>query len=387
MNAIRPEIAAMKQNGITSVAMPRLGDPSVIPLWFGAGDEVTAPFIREAAKQALDDGQTFYDNTRGIGILREAIADYLQGLYGCPVPIERISVPGSSMIGVTIAVQMALNKGDDAVIVSPHWPNIETTCRVAGANIITVRQRETVDGWSLSADEIIAALTPNTRLLYVNSPCNPTGWVMAREEQEKVLAACREHNILLLADEVYHRHIFGSDVAPSFLEISNDDDPVVIVNGFSKAWAMTGWRIGWVVAPSSQATQWAIMSECFNTGATVFTQHGAVAALRHGETIVQRLKQQYEQGAQLVATAFAQSNRIQLSQPKGAFYAFPRIGGIKSSHDFAVDLLTDQDVGVAPGYTFGPDNEQHIRVCFALSHERLQEGLVRLVKYVEQLPE
>lgn len=184
MRAVRPDIALMEQNGITGVALPRLGDPSVIPLWFGEGDMVTPDFIRESAKQALDDGETFYVNTRGLIELRTAIRDYTNKLYGTSIDVERVSVPGSSMLGVTIAAQMALTRGDDALVVSPHWPNIETTYAVTGANVITVRQRETPDGWQLTADEIIEACTPKTRSIFVNSPCNPTGWVMPREDQE-----------------------------------------------------------------------------------------------------------------------------------------------------------------------------------------------------------
>ena len=385
MKAIRPDIAALEQNGITRVALPRLGDPTVIPLWFGEGDEVTPANIRDAAKNALDEGVTFYDHTRGSACLRSAVRDYCAHLYDVELHPDRVSIPGSSMIGVTIAAQMALTTGDEALIVAPYWPNIETTCRIAGADVRIVRQQETPEGWQLSADEIIAGLTPKTRLLYVNSPCNPTGWVMSREEQGKILEACRERNILLLADEVYHRHVFGMPVAPSFIEIARDDDPVVVVNGFSKAWAMTGWRVGWVVAPREQATHWALMSECFNTGATVFAQQAAITALRDNEDDVLRLKAQYEEGGRIVQAVLGRSNRIQLSPPKGAFYAFPRISGIESSYDFANNLLAARDVGVAPGYTFGPGNEAHIRVCFALSHDRLREGLNRLVDFVEEM--
>lgn len=207
---------------------------------------------------------------------------------------------------------------------------------------------------------------------------------MPRKDQEELLACCRERNILLIADEVYHRHIFGADVAPSFLQIAKDDDPVVVVNGFSKAWAMTGWRVGWVVTPVEQSEHWAIMSECFNTGATVFAQHACIAALERGEPVVQQMQSQYEAAAKLVNDAFEGQRRIKLAPPKGAFYAFPKIEGIRSSLNFTKALLAEEDVGVAPGYTFGIGNEQNIRVCFAQSHERLQEGLDRIVRFVER---
>ena len=384
MRGIRPDIAALEQNGITAIAFTRINDAAVIPLWFGEGDAVTPAFIREAAKKALDDGATFYVHTRGLEQLRLAIKVYLDSIYGSDIDPNRVSVPGSAMMGVTIAAQMALNKGDEALIVSPHWPNIESTYAVTGAKVNLVRQRETPTGWELSAREIIDKVTPGTKSIFVNTPCNPTGWIMSRDDQEELLSFCRDRNILLIADEVYHRHIFGANAAPSFVEIAREDDPVVVVNGFSKAWAMTGWRVGWVVTPLEQANHWAIMSECFNTGATVFAQHACIAALEQGEDTVQALKRQYEEGSRLVIEAFKNNSRIELAPPKGAFYAFPKIKGMNSSFDFATKLLAEEDVGVAPGYTFGSGNDGNIRLCFAQSHKRLQEGLDRIVRFVDR---
>ncbi len=384
MKAVRSDIALLEQNGITGVAFPRLNDPSVIPLWFGEGDVVTPEFICKVAKDALDNGDTFYQHTRGKAELREAITSYLNNLYQVDLSPERISVPGSSMLCVTIAAQMALNKGDEALIISPHWPNIETTYRITGATINTVRQRETEHGWQLTAEEIIEAVTPGTRSIFLNSPCNPTGWVMGREDQELLLGYCRENNILLIADEVYHRHVFDRTAAPSFIEIAKEDDPVVVVNGFSKAWAMTGWRVGWVVAPTEQATHWALMSECFNTGATVFAQPAGIAALEQGEDFVNQLKSQYQRGRDIVIDAFSDFSPVELAAPEGAFYAFPKVRGVTSSRQFAEQLLAKEDVGVAPGYTFGPGNESHIRICYAQSHEKLEEGLSRIKRYINQ---
>ncbi len=382
MRPIRPEIEALEQNGITGVAMPRWPDPKVIPLWFGEGDVATPAFIRDAAKAALDNGDTFYVNTRGRQELRDAIKRYLDRIYAIDVHPDRITVPGSAMLGVTIAAQMALTNGNHGLITSPNWPNIETVFRVTGARVGFVRQRETDVGWQLTADEIIAATEPDTRCIYVNSPSNPTGWVMGSDEQRRLLDFCRDRGVLLLADEVYHRTVYDGDVAPSFLSIAADDDPVIVVNGFSKAWAMTGWRLGWMVAPKRLATQMAALSECFNTGATVFAQTAAIAALDHGEATVFELREQYQQGRQIALDVLGTEQSIRLTPPVGAFYAFPRIEGLSSSRRFAEQLLAEMDVGVAPGYTFGPGNEGHIRICFAQGHDRLREGLERLVRFV-----
>ena len=384
MDLLRPEIAALEQNGITRVALPRIGDPDVIALWFGEGDLVTEGFIRDAAKQALDDGDTFYTHTRGRQDLRDALKRYLDALYGLDLDPDRISVPGATMLGLTIAAQMVLTTGDHAIIVSPSWPNIEYTFRTTGAEVAYVRQRRTSAGWHLDLADIRAALRPRTRALFVNTPCNPTGWVMPCEQQAELLNLCRERNILLIADEVYHRNVFDGEVAPSFLSIARDDDPVVVVNGFSKAWAMTGWRIGWVVAPSRHAEKWAILSECFNTGATVFVQRAAITALERGGEVVARLRAQYARGRAIVSEVLGRCPRIELTEPRGAFYAFPRLRGMRSSLAFAQGVLAEEDVGIAPGYTFGPGNEEYFRLCFAQSHDRLREGLERIVQYIER---
>ena len=384
MDPRRPEIAALEQNGITRVALARLDDPKVIPLWFGEGDLATEGFIRDAAKQALDDGDTFYTHTRGRQDLRDALKRYLDALYGIDLDPDRITVPGSTMLGLTIAAQMVLGTGDHAIIVGPSWPNVESTFRVTGADVDFVRQRQARTGWRLDMDDVRAALRRRTRALFVNTPCNPTGWVMPAGQQAELLELCRERGILLIADEVYHRNVFDGAVAPSFLTIAKDDDPVIVVNGFSKAWAMTGWRIGWVVAPSRFAEAWAVLSECFNTGATVFVQRAAIAALERGEEVVARLRGQYARGREIVAEVLGRCPRIELTAPQGAFYAFPRVQGLRSSLAFVQGVLAEEDVGLAPGYTFGPGNEAYFRLCFAQSHERLREGLERIVRYVER---
>jgi aspartate/methionine/tyrosine aminotransferase len=279
---------------------------------------------------------------------------------------------------------MALTTGHHAVIVSPNWPNIDTTYRVTGAEVSFVRQRLERDGWSLAMDDLIAALRPNTRSIFVNTPCNPTGWVMLREQQLELLAVCREREILLIADEVYHRNVFDADAAPSFLELASADDPVVVVGGFSKAWAMTGWRIGWVVAPARYSVQWAALSECFNTGSTVFVQPAAEAALAEGEAVIQRLRAQYATGRDIVMEELSGHDRIEVARPRGAFYAFPRVRGLRDSLAFAEGVLREEDVGIAPGYTFGPGNDEHFRLCFAQSHENLREGLRRIVRYIDR---
>ncbi|MCB1684619.1 MAG: aminotransferase class I/II-fold pyridoxal phosphate-dependent enzyme [Pseudomonadales bacterium] len=384
MLPFRDEIEALQQNGITKVAFRRMGDPAVIPLWFGEGDSPTPVFVREAAKAALDAGQTFYSHTRGRPELRRALRTYLQNLYGIELDERRITVPGSAMLGVTIAAQTALTTGSHGLIVGPVWPNIDAVFRITGAEVSYVRQRLTGNGWQLSVREIIDAVRPNTRAIFVNSPCNPTGWVMAADAQAELLAYARERKVLIIADEVYHRTVFDTVHAPSFLQSARDDDPLVVVNGFSKAWAMTGWRIGWVVTPLRHEILWTALSECFNTTTNVFAQLGAVAALEQGEAFVAEQQQQFKQGRDLVDAALGSHPLFDHVSPEGAFYAFPRVRGLTDSLEFVEAMLEAEDVGVAPGYTFGPGNDAHFRICFAQSPVRLQDGLNRIVRFTEQ---
>lgn len=384
MKPYRDEIEAIEQNGITRVAFGRMNDPAVIPLWFGEGDQTTAPLIREAAIEALRSGQTFYTHTRGRPELREALQAYLQRLYGVDVHPDRITVPGSAMLGITIAAQTALARGTHGLIVGPAWPNIEAVFQVTGARFSYLQQRRTPTGWALSAAEILDALEPATRAVFVNSPCNPTGWVMNADQQRLLVEGLRDRGVLLIADEVYHRTVYGASVAPSFLTVAEPDDPVVVVNSFSKAWAMTGWRLGWVVTPQRHGTLWTALSECYSTGGSVFAQLGAVAALEAGEAIVADLQRQYARGRALVDAALGPHPLFDHVSAEGAFYAFPTVRGEADGLRFVEGVLAEQDVGLAPGYAFGPGREAHFRLCFAVSPARLEEGLERIVRYAER---
>ena len=381
---LRSEFETLEQNGITAVALPRIADPSVIPLWFGEGDTVTPDFIREAAKRALDDGLTFYDHPAGRADLREAIKTYLDRLYGIDLAARRVVVPGSTMLGLFMAARMVLAAGDHGIIVCPAWPNIDRAFQMTGAAFDFVRQRLEPGGWRLELDDVFEAVRPNTSTIFVNSPSNPTGWIMPGDDQLRLLEFCRGRGIHIIADEVYHRNVFEDEVAPSFLTVAAPDDPVIVINGFSKAYAMTGWRLGWMVVPAGFEEQMDAYSECCNTGAPNFLQSAGIAALAEGEPFVREMREHYRAGRQSVMAILAAHPRIELSEPVGAFYAFPRLRGLRNSLEFAQGLLAEEDVGVAPGYTFGPGNEDHFRICFASSHERLETALHRIVRYLDR---
>ena len=379
-----PNFEDLERSGISKIATQGEGMEGLFPLWFGEGSKTTPKIIRDACIDAIDKGETFYDIPQGRADLRVALKVYHDTLYDINLSLGRINVPGSTMLSVMIAAQMVIRPGDHAVIISPHWPNVEMAMKWAGAEISHFRQHSENNLWSLNLELLMSACKLETKMIYLNSPCNPTGYVMERPDQERLMDFCRSRGIILLADEVYHRTVYDRNYAPSFLEFSGADDPLIVVNGFSKGWAMTGWRLGWMVTPKDYEEQMAVMSEIYNTGAPSFIQLGAIAALEKGEDALNELRQGYSESRTIANKILGSHPRIEYAKPEGAFYAFPRIKGISNGLKFAEELLFGAKVGVAPGYTFGPQNETHIRLCFAMQAERLAEALNAFTQYLDQ---
>jgi aspartate/methionine/tyrosine aminotransferase len=388
MNPIRSDILKLEQNGIARVAYEGIGNPDVIPLWFGETDLVTPQFIRKAAKRALDEGKTFYVYARGITELREAIAAFHRRITGAEIGLERITVPGAATLAVVTALQCLIETGDNIVVVAPIWPFIVQAAQVAGAQSRLVMLEPDWSGaspsWHLDLDRLFGACDERTKAIFVASPGNPTGWVMRRDEQMAVLEFTRRRGIAVISDEVYGTLVYGEQKhAPSFLQIAEPDDNVFVINTFSKAWAMTGWRIGWLVHPKSLETAMHVMAVTNNTGATTFAQYGALAALsREGDAFVAEMRARCRRGRDVVQAFLGGQNRIRWVPPEGAFYGFLHVDGLKDSLAFAQHLVRNAGVGVAPGSAFGesgdPKIESYVRICFAQDPATLEAGLNRL---------
>jgi aspartate aminotransferase len=352
----------------------------LIPLWFGEGDEVTPAFIRDAAAAALHRGETFYGPNRGIPQLREAIQRYLRRLYHRDVEIDRILVSASGMNALMIAVQCLVGQGDSAVVIGPVWPNAQNAIAAMGAEVRTVDLQEKPDGgWRLGLERVIAACDATTRLIVINSPNNPTGWMATEDELRALLDHARARGIWILADEVYARITYDVPCAPSFMTLAEPDDPVVVVNSFSKSWSMTGWRLGWVVAPPELTVVLEKMTEFNISHPTTFVQWGGVAALDQGDAYVEGLVRRYAEAAEMVHQRLSPLPRVRLARPRSAFYAFFHVDGADDSFTYAVDLMRRAKVGLAPGVAFGAAGEGHLRLCFAASLPRLTLALDRLV--------
>ena len=366
--------------------MLALGEPDLIPLWFGETDLKTPDFISTAAKTALDEGYTFYTHARGITPLRETIRDFHRRTLNVEIALERITVPGAAMLAVVEALQCVIETGDNVVCVSPVWPNIFQTAEITGAAVKFCRLKEdwTAARWTLDLDALFATCDGRTKAIFIASPGNPTGWIMSPDEQRAVLAFCRARGIAIISDEVYGTLVYdGSPHAPSFLQVAEPDDAVFVINSFSKPWAMTGWRIGWLVHPAYVSDSMNVLAMSNNTGATTFAQWGALAALSpQGDEFRGFLLQRCREGYEITRRFVESQNRIRWMPPEGAFYGFLHIDGMRDSFAFASDLVRNARVGVAPGSAFAPpgDNasDSYVRICFAQNAERLQTGLARL---------
>ena len=382
---IRPAVLNQPRNGIGDVARLALGNPDVIPLWFGETDLRTPDFISAAAKKALDEGRTFYTFANGIPELRRAIIDFTQRFTGVELALNRVTVPGSAMLGVTIALQCLIESGDNVVVVAPIWPNIFMAIQAVGGEAKFVRLSRDHNGssWKLDLDEIKTVCDARTKAIFVASPGNPSGWIMTREEQSALRDFARSRGIAIIADEVYGALVYEGKHAPSFLEVATEDDNLFTINSFSKAWAMTGWRIGWLIGPKRLYASLAQLSAVANTGATTFAQYGALAALTQGDDFIRTMVARCRKGRDIVEAFVKTNNRLSWAKPPGAFYGFIEIDGLKDSFEFAKTLVEKVKVGVAPGSAFGPGGADHIydryiRLCFGQDAKLLSTALDRL---------
>jgi aspartate aminotransferase len=354
------------------------GNPDVIPLWFGESDLPTPDFICKAAAQSMAEGNTFYAARRGLPDLREALADYMFNLYGRRVGVDRITVTTGAINAIMLVMQIVVRPNDNVVMVTPSWPNSGETVAVMGAQVRPVNLEMQGQRIGLDLNKLFAAVDAQTRMIFINSPNNPTGWVMPREDQQAVLEFCRARHIWLLADEVYGRLTYDRNAAPSFLEIAEPDDPLFVVNSFSKTWAMTGWRLGWLVAPKELGSPLESLIDYNVSGVPTFIQPAAIAALRHGDDFVQHMVNYCRRGRDIVVKGFDDIPRAHLAPPRAAFYAFFRIDGVTDSFEFAKHLVRTIGIGLAPGVAFGPGGESWFRLCFARSELTIERAVDRL---------
>jgi aspartate/methionine/tyrosine aminotransferase len=377
---MREAIQNLPASRIREVANAGIGRGDVLAFWFGESDEVTPDAVREAATQSLARGETFYSHNLGLIELRDALAAYTSALHRA-VTVDRIAVTSSGVSALMLATQMLAAQGDEVVAVVPVWPNLTAQPAIMGANVTRVCLVPRDGAWTLDLQALLDAVTPATRMLLINAPNNPTGWTLDRAEQQAILDHCRRTGTWIVADEVYERIWFGhGSAAPSFLDIAEPDDRLVVIHSFSKSFLMTGWRLGWMVLPNGCLDAIGKLIE-FNTScAPVFVQRAGLAGLQTAKTTVPALAQRMQACRDLLVSGLQRLPNIQVASPRGGMYAFFRVPGLSDdSLAFAKHLVAEHGLGLAPGVAFGDEAEGWLRWCFASRDPaRLTEGLARL---------
>lgn len=383
---LRPSLGPLPASRIREVANAAMGRDDVLKFWFGEGDLPTPGFIRAAAKAALDEGETFYNHNLGIAELRLSIAGYVNRLHSpaAAVDADRIAVTSSGVSALSLVAQALFEPGDRVAIVTPVWPNVTAQPAILGAEVTRVALECRAGRWSLDLQRLLDAAPAGTRAVIVNSPNNPTGWVMPQDDWNALLAHCRRHGIWLVADDAYERLVYdGSAHAPGVLSQADPDERFISANTFSKSWTMTGFRLGWLVAPRGFIANFAKMVE-FNTScAPTFIQRAGIAAIEHGETLVAETRARLQDSRDALVAQLARIPGVECAPPDGAMYLFFRIAGRSGdSLDFAKRLVTQVGLGLAPGVAFGPEGEGHLRWCFAAQRGLIDDGVARLASFL-----
>jgi aspartate/methionine/tyrosine aminotransferase len=382
---MRQAIQNLEESRIREVANAGMGRSDVLAFWFGESDEVTPQFIRDAAVESLQKGETFYSHNLGLPELRDAVAAYSSALHP-RVTADRIAITSGGVNALMLAVQALVDAGDEVVCVTPVWPNLTAQPLIMGAKLRCVPLRPEGGRWTLDVQELLATVTPATRLLIVNAPNNPTGWTLTRQEQEAILAHCRKTGTWILADEVYERLYFEDTpnrCAPSFLDVASPEDRLVVAHSFSKSFLMTGWRLGWLVMPPTLTPHMGKLVE-FNTScASVFTQRAGIVALQRTEEVTPRVVAHLKACRDTLVPLLQALPQVELEPAKGGMYAFFKLDGYKDSLETAKRLVAEAGLGLAPGNAFAPEAQGWLRWCFASKDlSRLGQGVERLERWL-----
>jgi len=384
-DGIRPEALGAPESGIVEVMNYGRTRQGMIPLWAGEGDVPTPAFITEAATRSLAAGETFYTWQRGIPDLREALARYHTNLFGKPFSADRFFVTQSGMHAIQTAVRLIAGAGDEVIVPTPAWPNFAAAIGVAGAKPVMVPQIFTEQGWKLDFQRLADAITPRTRGIFINSPSNPTGWVATAEDIAFVLDLARRHGLWIFADEIYTRFHYAGGRAPSFRDIRTPEDRIIFTDTFSKNWAMTGWRIGWMEAPPELGQTIENLLQYSTSGVATFLQRAGIAALERGESFVEHQIARARQGRDIVINGLSATGKVRFAPASGAFYLFFSVEGKPDVRRLGLEIVDQANVGLAPGTAFGAGGEGFMRLCYLRSPEQLQAATQRLVDWLDKI--
>lgn len=357
--------------------------PGIMSLAQGEGSMRTPDFIAEAAYKAMTEGKTFYAPVLGVPELRQEISNYYSTVFKMNIPTSRIFATSSGTTAMHLALTSVLDEGDEVVAVTPIWKNLLGAIELTQATTVQVPlEHKDGVGWQLDLNKLFDAVTSRTKVMLIVTPSNPTGWTMTGAEIEKVLEFARERGIWIISDEVYSRIVYDGIRSPSFLDYSVPEDKLFIVNSFSKSYAMTGWRLGWLVGPANSEIPVRDLALYDNMGPPTYAQYGALAALRHGEPFIAEQLALWKSNLDLVMDRFNTNGRIKMQRPASTFYAFFSVDGEPDCMHLVRRLIDESLLSLAPGCAFGKCCNGWVRMCFAVSEQRITDALNRLEQVV-----
>jgi aspartate/methionine/tyrosine aminotransferase len=288
-------------------------------------------------------------------------------------------VTSAGMNALMIASEVIINPNDKVICITPVWPNFMRCIEIMGGKTIEIPliHSDEDNKWKLDLEEIKKNIK-NARAIYINTPNNPTGWMMNREEQKEILELCRKEKIWIISDEVYERITYDRKVAPSFLDVSEDNDFLIVVNSFSKSWAMTGWRLGWMIVPEGLLSIFEKLNEFNVASPSSPAQHAGIVAIKEGEKFIEKMLHDLKISRQITVDHLSNFSRIIFPYPDAAFYAYFKIKDVSDSEKFCFDTLSLTGVGLAPGTSFGNGGDSWIRICYAKSPKLLNQAFEKL---------
>lgn len=385
-NLLAERTVGIKPSGIRKFfdLVSEMDDPEVISLGVGEPDFDTPWHIREEGIYSLERGRTFYTSNSGLKDLRNAICDYLKRTYQVeynPETEVMVTVGGSEAID--IGLRAVLNPGDEVIIPQPSYVSYEPCTVLAGGKPVILELQEKNE-FRLTKEELLAAITPKTKVLILPFPNNPTGAVLRREDLEDIAEVCIEKDILVMSDEIYSELTYGAKHV-TIASLPGMKERTILINGFSKAYAMTGWRLGYTCAPHIILEQMLKIHQFAIMCAPTTSQYAAVEALKNGDKDVEEMRISYNQRRRFLVHTFRKMG-LKCFEPFGAFYVFPSIKELEmTSDEFAMELLNREKVAVVPGTAFGACGEGFLRISYAYSLDELKHATDRIARFVAEI--